>query len=204
MLTWTVLRRAAAVAAATIFVVNIGGVGLIATAEAAPADTATADTPEADATPFTLLVYGPTSGGSVNTTPGATVTVWDEATWSSKSTEDFAQFDAIAFGDWSGCSQDPQQWATAVANRQVWSRAITGNVIVLGTDPDDGHGKTQLVQQGVQFAAADTDPGSMSNCYWASANSRCRACRTVPTMLWCRRHHPLPSARRSVSRNVQR
>ncbi len=105
-----------------------------------------------------VLIYGPTSGGYADTTPGVNVTIWDEATWSSKATVDFAAFDAIVFGDRPICFGDPARWATAVANRQVWSEAITGNVIINGTDPDY-HGKTQFVQQSVQFAASDSLPG---------------------------------------------
>ena len=104
-----------------------------------------------------ILVYGPTSGGYAETTPGVNVTVWDSATWSSKTTADFAAFDAIVFGDQPICFGDPNRWAAAVANRQVWTQAITGNVIMNGTDPDY-HGKSLLVHQSVQFAATDDQP----------------------------------------------
>ena len=108
--------------------------------------------------PAKVLVYGPTSGGYADQTPGATVTVWDEATWASATTAQFAQFDAIVFGDSPSCFSDQSRWATAMANRQVWSSAISGNMIVNGTDPDF-HGKPQFVQQSVAFAAADPKPG---------------------------------------------
>jgi len=104
---------------------------------------------------FKVLSYGPTSGGLADQTPGIEVTVWDEATWTSKSTADFAAFDAIVFGDQPICFDDPTIWDTAVTNRQVWSAAVSGNVIINGTDPDF-HFKSLFVHQSVQFAAADT------------------------------------------------
>lgn len=105
-----------------------------------------------------VLIYGPTANGLADTTPNIELTVWDEATWAGKSTADFAAFDAIVFGDQPICFGDSSRWDTAVANHQVWSSAITGNIIVNGTDPDY-HGKTQLVHQSVQFAGADPAPG---------------------------------------------
>jgi alpha-tubulin suppressor-like RCC1 family protein len=105
-----------------------------------------------------VLVYGPTAGGLADTTPGIDLTVWDEVTWASKTTADFAAFDAIVFGDQPICFEDPGRWSTAVANHQVWSSAVTGNMIINGTDPDF-HGKSQLVHQSVQFAGSDPAAG---------------------------------------------
>src|SRR5262245_28961196 len=90
----------------------------------------------ADGEPYRVLIYGPTAGGLAELTPGTEVTVWDEATWSSKTTAEFAAFDAIVFADVPECFSEPDVWDTAVANRQVWSAAIDGNVIINGTDPD--------------------------------------------------------------------
>lgn len=106
-----------------------------------------------------VLIYGPTSGGYAETTPGVSVTVWTSATWATKRTADFMAFDAIVFADRPTCFQDEDTvWAAGIANKQVWSTAITGNVVINGTDPDF-HGKSQLVHQSVQFAAADSAPG---------------------------------------------
>jgi len=105
-----------------------------------------------------VLCYGPTAGGLVATTPGITITVWDTATWATKTTAQFAAFDAIAFGDQPACFGSSTIWDTAVATRDVWSPAITGNAIILGNDPD-AYGKTQLVHQAVQFAVTGTGTG---------------------------------------------
>jgi PKD repeat protein/lysophospholipase L1-like esterase len=112
----------------------------------------------AAATPINVLFYGPTAGGLAAQTPGITATVWDEATWASKKTADFAAFNAIVFGDEPACGVTPAAWATAIANRNVWSAALTGNITVNGTDPDY-HGKPQFVQQSVLFAAAGHGTG---------------------------------------------
>lgn len=108
--------------------------------------------------PRSVLVYGPTAGGYADTTPGTTVEVWDEARWAAATVAEFGAFDAIVFGDMPGCVADPSVWDTAVANRHVWSNAVTGNVIVHGTDAD-WHGKDLFVHQSVAFAAADP-PGT--------------------------------------------
>lgn len=128
-------------------------VALMMSTTAAQVVTATAAT-----TSSRILVYGPTSGGLAETTPGVQVTVWNEAQWSSASTADFSQFDAIVFGDEPICFGDTARWNTAVSNRQVWSAAVSGNVIINGTDPDF-HGKSQFVHQSLAFAAADAAPG---------------------------------------------
>ncbi|MDB6027830.1 MAG: C-terminal target protein, partial [Verrucomicrobiales bacterium] len=99
-----------------------------------------------------VLFYEPTSGGLAANTPGIKVTVWNETQWAAASTADFAAFDAIVFGDEQPCFEDASVWQTAVNTRSVWSPAINGNVIILGTDPD-WHKKTTLVEQSVLFAA---------------------------------------------------
>lgn len=117
-----------------------------------------------------VLFYGPTSGGLAAETPGINATVWDEVTWSSKTTADFAAFDAIVFGDEPECGVTPDAWGTAIANRDVWSAAVTGNITVNGTDPDF-HGKPEFVQQSVLFAASGQGTGlyaSLSCAYHTS------------------------------------
>ena len=105
-----------------------------------------------------MLIYGPTAGGLADQAPCTQVTVWDTGTWASKTTSDFAAFDAIVFGDEPACFGDPTPYNTAVANRDMWSRAVVGNVIIIGSDPDF-HYKPQLVQQAVQFAASGNGTG---------------------------------------------
>ncbi len=110
------------------------------------------------ATPKQILFYGPTAGGLADSTPNTVVTVWSEATWRTKTTADFRSFDAIVFGDQPVCFSNTEPWATAIATRQLWGPAVTGNIIVNGTDPDF-HGKDLLVHQSVAFAADDPEAG---------------------------------------------
>ena len=105
-----------------------------------------------------VLFYGPTAGGSGQSNASIEATVWNETTWSQASTADFREFDAIVFGDQPICFGSPSIWDTAIANRQVWSSAITGNVIIAGTDPD-WHNKTTFIRQAIDFAAADEQDG---------------------------------------------
>ena len=111
----------------------------------------------------TMLVYGPTGGCIADGTPGYLVTTWDAATWSSKTTADFAAFDVIVFGDCPGCSVNETTWAAAIANAPIWTAAITGNKIILGTDPDlhsfSVPAITPMLQNMVNFAANDPSPG---------------------------------------------
>jgi len=108
--------------------------------------------------PNTVLI----SGSSTNKTVwreqaellGFTVETADDAAWNLKSTADFATYRAIIIPD-RECSGPS---ATAVATRATWGAAVTGNVLVVGGDPDYHApftaGATQLIQNGIGFAAA--------------------------------------------------
>ncbi len=83
-----------------------------------------------------ILVYGP--GGTTATASfpvGATPTVANAAMWASLTTADFGGYDAIWI-DSAVCTGDAGIFATARANRAVWSAAIAGRIIVSGADPD--------------------------------------------------------------------
>jgi len=93
---------------------------------------------------------------------------------------DFASYDAIVFGD-PACTNDASLVGAAVQNDNIWSPAITGREIVIGTDPvfhfQEGIlGAGQLIISGIDFAASGPGTGlyvSLS-CYFASANSPTR------------------------------
>src|SRR6185295_11843925 len=87
----------------------------------------------------TMLVYGPTAGCYADSTPGYVVTIWSAGTWASKTTADFAAFDVIVFGGCPG-NLNASIWNTAVTTASVWGPAISGNKVIMGTDPDD-HGQ---------------------------------------------------------------
>ncbi len=85
-----------------------------------------------------MLVYGDTSPGIANSAPGFNVTVWDDATWAAASTADFAAFNVIVFADapLPSCITSSSVWSTAIATQAAWGPAITGNVLIIGSDPD--------------------------------------------------------------------
>jgi hypothetical protein len=103
---------------------------------------------------LSMLVYGPTSGCYAETTPGFNVTVWSTTQWASATTAQFAAFNVIVFADCPPGSTDPTRWNTAIANESIWSPAVTGNGVLLGTDPDN-HTQQTIVQELVTYAAAD-------------------------------------------------
>lgn len=95
---------------------------------------------------------------------GFTVEIATNATWLAKSTADFATYKAIILGDPScqyAMTTSPALDA-ALANRATWAPAITGNVVVVGTDPTfhssfyaGAQGGDQVADSGIAFAAAD-------------------------------------------------
>lgn len=97
---------------------------------------------------------------------GYTVVVASALDWAGMTASDFASYKAVVLGDRScsivGTSPDLD---AALANRAVWTPAITGNVVVVGTDPtfhssfyagglpvSDGD---QVAASGIAFAASE-------------------------------------------------
>jgi flagellar hook assembly protein FlgD len=113
---------------------------------------------------LSMLIYGPTAGGYADSTPGfTTVTVWNAAQWSAATTADFAAFNVIVFEDQPECGVNDVTWATAEANEAVWGPAVTGNAIVIGSDPDfhtnAGTCPNNLIPDCVTFAASGSSTG---------------------------------------------
>jgi len=108
---------------------------------------------------------------------GFTVDVATAADWAAKSTADFATYKAIILGD--PICGNVASLAAAAANTAVWGPAVTGNVILIGTDPtyhtDNGNnsaGADKLVNTGIGYSAAD--PGRTGayialSCYYGGA-----------------------------------
>jgi hypothetical protein len=86
---------------------------------------------------------------------GLTPVVVDAATWQSMTTAQFSNYRAIILGD-ATCGGDP---SAAIANHDTWGAAITGNIIINGTDPvfHDGQGGNALTRHSVDFAIAQTN-----------------------------------------------
>src|SRR5438132_7479352 len=103
-----------------------------------------------------LILASTVSGGSTSseaaevTAKGFVPVLVDDATWGAMTTSQFASYKAIVIGD-PTCSETIP--AAAVANTSTWGAAVTGNTLIIGTDPVF-HGKTQFVNQGIDFALA--------------------------------------------------
>lgn len=87
-----------------------------------------------------VLILDSTVNGGINSLEaqeaaalGFSVEVVDNAGWAAKTTSDFASYRGIILGD--PISIDISKIAAAEANKFVWGQAITGNVVVIGTDP---------------------------------------------------------------------
>jgi hypothetical protein len=77
--------------------------------------------------------FYPIGQGSDIWTPGNPIVAKD---WSKKSTADFQAFDAIIIGDLQSEEHDPAIWTGAIANRAIWSAAVTGSILLYGEDPE--------------------------------------------------------------------
>jgi hypothetical protein len=138
------------------------------------------------ASPNTVLILGKTVvGGTASleamqaTALGFDVEVASDAAWAAKSTADFATYKAIVLGD-PTCEGDTGSLAAAEANRTVWGPAVTGNVIVNGSDPAfhaafgyNKAGATKLTKDSIAFAAAGATTGAYISlsCYYGGAAS---------------------------------
>ncbi|MEO7857449.1 MAG: hypothetical protein ABIU76_10630, partial [Gemmatimonadaceae bacterium] len=117
----------------------------------------------------TVLIYGPSlftaldelrpqNEQTLATAAGFAVTVWNAATWSTKTSADFAKFSAIVLPD-ENCVYDTGHLLTANNTKPIWSPVVTGRIVVVGTDPiyhqfDQTQALT-LMTNGIKFAASD-------------------------------------------------
>lgn len=124
-----------------------------------------------------VLIYGPSLW--TGTTPtektiaeaaGYVVTVKDAGAWSATTTAQFSGFNAIVFPD-PHCTNGPQETpplATADGNKTTWSPAVTGPMVVIGTDPvwhadpalsPGTPAPSTLIRNSINFAASGTGTG---------------------------------------------
>jgi hypothetical protein len=106
-----------------------------------------------------LILDSMVTGGAASpeaqaaTAAGKGVDVVDDAIWSTMTTAQFAEYDALILGDPTCGSVSPAAEASAL----VWGAAVNGNVIIIGTDPVFHlfQGGGTLTNSGVAFAASD-------------------------------------------------
>jgi uncharacterized repeat protein (TIGR01451 family) len=110
----------------------------------------------------TVLILGTSVTGGASSreaqaavAAGHTVEIATPAQWALKTTADFATYDALILGDPTCGLPSTPYIGAAEANRTVWSPAIDGNIVVIGTDEVFHHfqGGSQLTASAVAFAA---------------------------------------------------
>jgi hypothetical protein len=103
---------------------------------------------------------------------GFTVVVASDADWSAMTAADFASYRQIVFAD--GMCQGIATLDAAVANRDVWGKAVTGNVIVIGAHPGTSAlvnpAAQDFVQKALRFAGGAKGTGAYITlgCYMSS------------------------------------
>lgn len=128
-----------------------------------------------------VLILGPTvsgGGGSIEATEAAnagyTVVVATAASWGATTAAEFSTYRALILGD-ATCTFVGAVSA-AEANRAVWSPAVNGNIIAIGTDEvfHDVQGGRQVTINAIKFAANQpTKTGLMCSlsCYYAGTGA---------------------------------
>jgi cysteine-rich repeat protein len=103
---------------------------------------------------------------------GYTVVVASDTEWAAMTAAEFATYRAIVLGD--GMCLGSSSLAAAVANRDVWGSAVTGNVIAIGTHPGSSarvrpDAKT-FVRDALSFAGGAQSTGAYVTlgCYMSS------------------------------------
>lgn len=96
---------------------------------------------------------------------GMTVVEMSDADWMATTSAEFATYKALVIGDPSCVGLGHPGFATAEATRATWGPAVTGNVVVVGTDPTfhslfyagglPGPDGDQVAASGIAFAAAE-------------------------------------------------
>ncbi|PSR79859.1 hypothetical protein BD289DRAFT_340589, partial [Coniella lustricola] len=104
-----------------------------------------------------------------------TVHIASPEEWSSYSTADFAQFKAIIVPD-PDCG-DVSDITFLDSSKAIWSPAITGNIILIGTDPgyhsSSRDGALTLIDNGIRFAASGNGTGLYFalSCYYDAVDA---------------------------------
>jgi hypothetical protein len=118
-----------------------------------------------------ILIYGPAlaTGALQNEKTialdlGYQVTVANGPAWQGMTTAQFASYNAIVFPD-DGCNADFTIFAQANQNKDVWSPAVTGPMVLYAADPvfhaqrGTPTAKIRLIQNALNFAASGPTTG---------------------------------------------
>ncbi len=109
---------------------------------------------------------------------GLSVEVDDATAWAAKTTTDFENYKAIIIGDPACPGDGPEPYlGPAESNASTWAPAITGNVILIGTDPvfhaSSQPGAPALINAGIAYASGR--PGTTGlyftlSCYYVESS----------------------------------
>lgn len=112
--------------------------------DAAPSQADSASDPEPEAVDVAVscdrsgvLIYGPTdlAGEALLAPMGLEITVWDAATWTAASSEDFAAFSLLIVGEQSCDGPDLHgELQPLIDTVETWTPAVDGRVLVSGFD----------------------------------------------------------------------
>jgi len=117
------------------------------------------------ATGQTVLILGGTvSGGAASLEAtkamdaGMSVEVVDDAGWLAKTEADFSTYRALILGD-ATCISINASVLAAESNAATWAAAASGNIIIMGSDPEfhASQGGEAYTESGIDFALADAD-----------------------------------------------
>ncbi|MEZ4293879.1 MAG: DUF4215 domain-containing protein [Polyangiaceae bacterium] len=131
------------------------------------------------AQPDTVLILSTTVSGGASSREaffaqalGYNVEIVTAAQWATKSTADFATYRAIIFGDTGANSI--ASYAAPNANKAVWSPAVTGNIIIVGTDPVDhrNQGGDSVTLGSIYYAVAEPGKTGLYACLSSAYESQ--------------------------------
>lgn len=131
--------------------------------------------PPCNVAPYRVLVFGPASGTNEQAflPAGSMVTVASEAVWRAMTTADFASYHLILIGD-EGCSgRSAAVEAILQDTWPAWNRAITGRVVVHGTDPGchrSNAGAARFLRDSLRWAASGPGTGLWISSDWGRNN----------------------------------
>eukprot|EP01084_Bolivina_argentea_P095730 172079_1 len=107
-----------------------------------------------------VCIYGGAACGTdyttyIQNTLNLAVDIIDTTRWTSMSSDDFKKCNAIVFCD-PRCSTDPSLLQVAENNANVWSAAVDGNILLIGSDEDFHDQGVPLIQTGLDFVTDNT------------------------------------------------
>lgn len=128
--------------------------------------------------PNTILIYDAAGNGAPYEvaqvqSAGYVAEVASRAQWLAKSPGDFATYEALVVGEMTCTHTDPGPLLEAELTAALWASEVTGNVIVVGTDPQShtANGADLFSRDAIGFAASGAGTGAYVSlgCHYAVA-----------------------------------